>query len=186
MAQIAESRTGTANRSTRSRSKPAPYKCWLKGQDNYKLLLGNLCSKELSLIGHITQAVMGMICYLYQNWEEQDRIRYEISYGKGLIDWSLSFRSFAGQKLVPSAKAELDLFQFQFSFPALPCRAIACRRCCGWSMVCSTLMMPQREWCRNELWNRLSRRESMPPALRRRLARQMEVRGWERESRPQP
>jgi hypothetical protein len=46
---------------------------------------------------------MGMICYLYQNWEEQDRIRYEISYGKGLIDWSLSFRSFAGQKLVPSA-----------------------------------------------------------------------------------
>lgn len=69
-----------------------------KGQDNYKLLLGNLCSKELSLIGHITQAVMVMTCYLYQNWEEPEGIRYEISYGKEVIDWSLRFRSFAGHR----------------------------------------------------------------------------------------
>ena len=55
-----------------------------KGLDTYKLLLGNSCSKELSLLGHITQSVMGMICYLFQNWEESERIRYEISYGKEL------------------------------------------------------------------------------------------------------
>jgi len=46
--------------------------CWLKSLNTYKLLLGNSCSKGSSLLVHITQAVMVMICYLYQNWEESD------------------------------------------------------------------------------------------------------------------
>ena len=87
VAQTAKSRIGTADRSTRNRKKPA-LSCWLNGLDTYKLLLGNSCSKELSLLGHITQAVMVMIRYLFQNWEDSDRIRYEISYGKELEEFA--------------------------------------------------------------------------------------------------
>ena len=28
-----------------------------------------------------------VICYLFQNWEVSDRIRYEISYGMGPMEW---------------------------------------------------------------------------------------------------
>jgi hypothetical protein len=56
-----------------------------------------------------------MICYLFQNWEDSDRIRYEISYEMGSMEcpvlwsaggWREGVPALTAQSRMPSAVGE--------------------------------------------------------------------------------